>query len=158
MRKYLYCENGFVEKSQGLAEPQESDSDSESGKTIIPAEEEKAIDLDEDEEPEEDFEKNKALYENFLKDDDMRVLKSIFTDFEYSKTVSGVLVLKKSRDIALDTSVALVNMNKDAILKTINKYFNDIIDIKIESSDQEKKTLKLREDLKEFLGGKLIIK
>lgn len=146
------------QNSQGLAEPQESDSDSESGKTIIPAEKEKAIDLDEDEEPEEDFEKNKALYENFLKDDEMRVLKSIFTDFEYSKTVSGVLALKKSRDIALDTSVALVNMNKDAILKTINKYFNDIIDIKIESSDQEKKTLKLREDLKEFLGGKLIIK
>lgn len=146
------------QNSQGLAEPEESDSDSESGKTIIPAEKEKAIDLDEDEEPEEDFEKNKELYENFLKDDDMRVLKSIFTDFEYSKTVSGVLVLKKSRDIALDTSVALVNMNKDAILKTINKYFNDIIDIKIESSDQEKKTLKLREDLKEFLGGKLIIK
>ena len=146
------------QNSQDLAESKESDSDSESGKTIIPAEKEKAIDLDEDEEPEEDFEKNKALYENFLKDDDMRVLKSIFTDFEYSKTVSGVLVLKKSRDIALDTSVALVNMNKDAILKTINKYFNDIIDIKIESSDQEKKTLKLREDLKEFLGGKLIIK
>lgn len=149
------------QNSQGLAESEESeesDSDSESGKTIIPAEKEGAIDLDEDEEPEEDFEKNKALYENFLKDDDMRVLKSIFTDFEYSKTVSGVLVLKKSRDIALDTSVALVNMNKDAILKTINKYFNDIIDIKIESSDQEKKTLKLREDLKEFLGGKLIIK
>lgn len=146
------------QNSQGLAGTQESDSDSESGKTIIPAEKEKAINLDEDEEPEEDFEKNKALYENFLKDDDMRVLKSIFTDFEYSKTVSGVLVLKKSRDIALDTSVALVNMNKDAILKTINKYFNDIIDIKIESSDQEKKTLKLREDLKEFLGGKLIIK
>lgn len=146
------------QNSQGIAESEESDSDSESGKTIIPAEKEKAIDLDEDEEPEEDFEKNKALYENFLKDDDMRVLKSIFTDFEYSKTVSGVLVLKKSRDIALDTSVALVNMNKDAILKTINKYFNDIIDIKIESSDQEKKTLKLREDLKEFLGGKLIIK
>lgn len=146
------------QNSQGIAESEESDSDSESGKTIIPAEKEKAIDLDEDEEPEEDFEKNKALYENFLKDDDMRVLKSIFTDFEYSKTVSGVLVLKKSRDIALDTSVALVNMNKDAILKTINKYFNDIIDIKVESSDQEKKTLKLREDLKEFLGGKLIIK
>lgn len=146
------------QNSQGLAGHEESDSDSESGKTIIPAEEEKAIDLDEDEAPEEDFEKNKVLYENFLKDDDMRVLKSIFTDFEYSKTVSGVLVLKKSRDIALDTSVALVNMNKDAILKTINKYFNDIIDIKIESSDQEKKTLKLREDLKEFLGGKLIIK
>lgn len=146
------------QNSQGIAESEESDSDSESGKTIIPAEKEKAIDLDEDEEPEEDFEKNKELYENFLKDDDMRVLKSIFTDFEYSKTVSGVLVLKKSRDVALDTSVALVNMNKDAILKTINKYFNDIIDIKIESSDQEKKTLKLREDLKEFLGGKLIIK
>lgn len=146
------------QNSQGIAESEESDSGSESGKTILPAEKEKAIDLDEDEEPEEDFEKNKALYENFLKDDDMRVLKSIFTDFEYSKTVSGVLVLKKSRDIALDTSVALVNMNKDAILKTINKYFNDIIDIKIESSDQEKKTLKLREDLKEFLGGKLIIK
>lgn len=146
------------QNSQGLAAPEESDSDSESGKTIIPAEKDEAIDLDEDEEPEEDFEKNKELYENFLKDDDMRVLKSIFTDFEYSKTVSGVLVLKKSRDIALDTSVALVDMNKDAILKTINKYFNDIIDIKIESSDQEKKTLKLREDLKEFLGGKLIIK
>lgn len=146
------------QNSQGIAESEESDSDSESGKTIIPAEKDEAIDLDEDEEPEEDFEKNKALYENFLKDDDMRVLKSIFTDFEYSKTVSGVLVLKKSRDIALDTSVALVNMNKDAILKTINKYFKDIIDIKIESSDQEKKTLKLREDLKEFLGGKLIIK
>ena len=146
------------QNSQGLAESEESDSDSESGKTIIPAEKDEAIDLEVDEEPEEDLEKNKALYENFLKDDDMRVLKSIFTDFEYSKTVSGVLVLKKSRDIALDTSVALVNMNKDAILKTINKYFNDIIDIKIESSDQEKKTLKLREDLKEFLGGKLIIK
>lgn len=146
------------QNTQGLAESEESDSDSESGKTIIPAGKEKAIDLDEDEEHEEDFEKNKTLYENFLKDDDMRVLKSIFTDFEYSKTVSGVLILKKSRDIALDTSVALVNMNKDAILKTINKYFNDIIDIKIESSDQEKKTLKLREDLKEFLGGKLIIK
>lgn len=146
------------QNSQGLAGHEESDSDSESGKTIIPTEKEKAIDLDEDEAPEEDFEKNKALYENFLKDDDMRVLKSIFTDFEYSKTISGVLILKKSRDIALDTSVALVNMNKEAILKTINKYFNDIIDIKIESSDQEKKTLKLREDLKEFLGGKLIIK
>lgn len=146
------------QNTQGLAGHEESDSDSESGKTIIPAEKDEAIDLDEDKEPEEDFEKNKALYENFLKDDDMRVLKSIFTDFEYSKTVSGVLVLKKSRDVALDTSVALVNMNKDAILKTINKYFNDIIDIKIESSDQEKKTLKLREDLKEFLGGKLIIK
>lgn len=146
------------QNSQGLAAPEESDSDSESGKTIIPADEKKAIDLDEDEAPEEDFEKNKELYEKFLKDDDMRVLKSIFTDFEYSKTVSGVLVLKKSRDVALDTSVALVDMNKDAILKTINKYFNDIIDIKIESSDQEKKTLKLREDLKEFLGGKLIIK
>lgn len=110
------------------------------------------------EEVKEDFEKNKTLYENFLKDDDMKVLKSIFTDFEYSKVISSVLVLKKSRDIALDTSVALVNMNKEAILKTINKYFNDIIDIKIESSDQEKKTLKLREDLKEFLGDKLIIK
>lgn len=146
------------QNSQGIAESEESDSDSESGKTIIQAEKEGAIDPDEDEAPEEDFEKNKALYDKFLNDDEMKVLKSIFTDFEYSKTVSGVLVLKKSRDIALDTSVALVNMNKDAILKTINKYFNDIIDIKIESSDQEKKTLKLREDLKEFLGGKLIIK
>lgn len=147
------------QNSQGIAESEESDSDSESGKTIIPDENEaKTIDLDEDEAPEEDFEKNKALYDKFLNDDEMKVLKSIFTDFEYSKTVSGVLVLKKSRDVALDTSVALVNMNKEAILKTINKYFNDIIDIKIESSDQEKKTLKLREDLKEFLGGKLIIK
>lgn len=146
------------QNSQGIAESEESDSDSESGKTIIPAEKEGAIDPDEDEAPEEDFEKNKALYEKFLNDDAMKVLKSIFTDFEYSKTLSSVLVLKKSRDIALDTSVALVNMNKEAILKTINKYFNDIIDIKIESSDQEKKTLKLREDLKEFLGGKLIIK
>ena len=146
------------QNSQGIAESEESDSDSESGKTIIQAEKEGAIDPDEDEAPEEDFEKNKALYERFLNDDEMKVLKSIFTDFEYSKTLSSVLVLKKSRDIALDTSVALVNMNKEAILKTINKYFNDIIDIKIESSDQEKKTLKLREDLKEFLGGKLIIK
>lgn len=146
------------QNSQGIAESEESDSDSESGKTIIPAEKEGAIGLDEEEVPEEDFEKNKALYEDFLKDDEMTVLKSIFTDFEYSKTISGVLILKKSRDVAVDTSVALVDMNKDAILKTINKYFNDIIDIKIESSDQEKKTLKLREDLKEFLGGKLIIK
>lgn len=146
------------QNSQGLAESEESDSNSESGKTIIPAEKEHAISLDEEEVPEEDFEKNKALYEEFLKDDEMKVLKTIFTDFEYSKTVSGVLILKKSRDVALDTSVALVDMNKDVILKTINKYFNDIIDIKIESSDQEKKTLKLREDLKEFLGGKLIIK
>lgn len=145
----------FDEETQDEEETHET----EANKNIIPDEnEEKTIDLDEDEAPEEDFEKNKALYEKFLNDDEMKVLKSIFTDFEYSKTVSSVLVLKKSRDIALDTSVALVNMNKEAILKTINKYFNDIIDIKIESSDQEKKTLKLREDLKEFLGGKLIIK
>lgn len=148
-------ETYFDEETQDEEETHETEAD----KNIIPDEnEEKTIDPDEDEAPEEDFEKNKALYEKFLNDDEMKVLKSIFTDFEYSKTVSGVLVLKKSRDIALDTSVALVNMNKDAILKTINKYFNDIIDIKIESSDQEKKTLKLREDLKEFLGGKLIIK
>lgn len=148
-------ETYFDEDTQDEEETHETEAD----KNIIPDEnEEKTIDLDEDEAPEEDFEKNKALYDKFLNDDEMKVLKSIFTDFEYSKTVSGVLVLKKSRDIALDTSVALVNMNKEAILKTINKYFNDIIDIKIESSDQEKKTLKLREDLKEFLGGKLIIK
>lgn len=148
-------ETYFDEETQDEEETHETEAD----KNIIPDEnEEKTIDLDEDEAPEEDFEKNKALYDKFLNDDEMKVLKSIFTDFEYSKTVSGVLVLKKSRDIALDTSVALVNMNKEAILKTINKYFNDIIDIKIESSDQEKKTLKLREDLKEFLGGKLIIK
>ena len=148
-------ETYFDEDTQDEEETHETEAD----KNIIPDEnEEKTIELDEDEAPEEDFEKNKALYEKFLNDDEMKVLKSIFTDFEYSKTVSGVLVLKKSRDIALDTSVALVNMNKEAILKTINKYFNDIIDIKIESSDQEKKTLKLREDLKEFLGGKLIIK
>ena len=148
-------ETYFDEDTQDEEETHETEAD----KNIIPDENEaKTIELDEDEAPEEDFEKNKALYEKFLNDDEMKVLKSIFTDFEYSKTVSGVLVLKKSRDIALDTSVALVNMNKEAILKTINKYFNDIIDIKIESSDQEKKTLKLREDLKEFLGGKLIIK
>lgn len=148
-------ETYFDEDTQDEEETHETEAD----KNIIQDEnEEKTIDPDEDEAPEEDFEKNKALYEKFLNDDEMKVLKSIFTDFEYSKTVSGVLVLKKSRDIALDTSVALVNMNKEAILKTINKYFNDIIDIKIESSDQEKKTLKLREDLKEFLGGKLIIK
>ncbi|WP_019214865.1 DNA polymerase III subunit gamma/tau [Fenollaria massiliensis] len=148
-------ETYFDEETQDEEETHETEAD----KNIIQDEnEEKTIDLDEDEAPEEDFEKNKALYDKFLNDDEMKVLKSIFTDFEYSKTVSGVLVLKKSRDIALDTSVALVNMNKEAILKTINKYFNDIIDIKIESSDQEKKTLKLREDLKEFLGGKLIIK
>lgn len=148
-------ETYFDEETQDEEETHET----EANKNIIPDEnEEKTIDPDEDEAPEEDFEKNKALYEKFLNDDEMKVLKSIFTDFEYSKTVSSVLVLKKSRDIALDTSVALVNMNKEAILKTINKYFNDIIDIKIESSDQEKKTLKLREDLKEFLGGKLIIK
>lgn len=148
-------ETYFDEETQDEEETHETEAD----KNIIPDEnEEKTIELDEDEAPEEDFENNKALYEKFLNDDEMKVLKSIFTDFEYSKTVSGVLVLKKSRDIALDTSVALVNMNKEAILKTINKYFNDIIDIKIESSDQEKKTLKLREDLKEFLGGKLIIK
>lgn len=148
-------ETYFDEETQDEEETHETEAD----KNIIPDEnEEKTIDPDEDEAPEEDFKKNKALYEKFLNDDEMKVLKSIFTDFEYSKTVSGVLVLKKSRDIALDTSVALVNMNKEAILKTINKYFNDIIDIKIESSDQEKKTLKLREDLKEFLGGKLIIK
>ncbi len=148
-------ETYFDEETQDEEETHETEAD----KNIIPDEnEEKTIDPDEDEAPEEDFEKNKALYDRFLNDDEMKVLKSIFTDFEYSKTVSSVLVLKKSRDIALDTSVALVNMNKEAILKTINKYFNDIIDIKIESSDQEKKTLKLREDLKEFLGGKLIIK
>lgn len=148
-------ETYFDEETQDEEETHET----EANKNIIPDEnEEKTIDPDEDEAPEEDFEKNKALYEKFLNDDEMKVLKSIFTDFEYSKTVSSVLVLKKSRDIALDTSVALVKMNKEAILKTINKYFNDIIDIKIESSDQEKKTLKLREDLKEFLGGKLIIK
>lgn len=148
-------ETYFDEETQDEEETHET----EANKNIIPDEnEEKTIDPDEDEAPEEDFENNKALYEKFLNDDEMKVLKSIFTDFEYSKTVSSVLVLKKSRDIALDTSVALVNMNKEAILKTINKYFNDIIDIKIESSDQEKKTLKLREDLKEFLGGKLIIK
>lgn len=148
-------EANFDQDIQDKEETHETEAD----ETIIQdTNEAKTIDLDEDDAPEEDFEKNKALYEKFLNDDEMKVLKSIFTDFEYSKTVSGVLVLKKSRDIALDTSVALVNMNKEAILKTINKYFNDIIDIKIESSDQEKKTLKLREDLKEFLGGKLIIK
>ena len=148
-------ETYFDEDTQDEEETHETEAD----KNIIPDENEaKTIELDEDEAPEEDFEENKALYDKFLNDDEMKVLKSIFTDFEYSKTVSGVLVLKKSRDIALDTSVALVNMNKEAILKTINKYFNDIIDIIIESSDQEKKTLKLREDLKEFLGGKLIIK
>lgn len=158
-------ETYFDEETQDEEETHETEAnkniipDVNEEKTIDPDEnEEKTIDPDEDEAPEEDFEKNKALYDKFLNDDEMKVLKSIFTDFEYSKTVSGVLVLKKSRDIALDTSVALVNMNKEAILKTINKYFNDIIDIKIESSDQEKKTLKLREDLKEFLGGKLIIK
>lgn len=148
-------EANFDQDIQDKEETHETEAD----ETIIQdTNEAKTIDLDEDDAPEEDFEKNKALYEKFLNDDEMKVLKSIFTDFEYSKTVSGVLVLKKSRDVALDTSVALVNMNKEAILKTINKYFNDIIDIKIESSDQEKKTLKLREDLKEFLGGKLIIK
>lgn len=158
-------ETYFDEETQDEEETHETEAnkniipDVNEEKTIDPdVNEEKTIDPDEDEAPEEDFEKNKALYDKFLNDDEMKVLKSIFTDFEYSKTVSGVLVLKKSRDIALDTSVALVNMNKEAILKTINKYFNDIIDIKIESSDQEKKTLKLREDLKEFLGGKLIIK
>lgn len=148
-------ETYFDKETQDEEETHETEADKN---IILDENEEKTIDLDEDEAPEEDFEKNKALYDKFLNDDEMKVLKSIFTDFEYSKTVSGVLVLKKSRDIALDTSVALVNMNKEAILKTINKYFNDIIDIKIESSDQEKKTLKLREDLKEFLGGKLIIK
>lgn len=148
-------ETYFDEETQDEEETHEPETDKN---IILDENEEKTIDSDEDEAPEEDFEKNKALYEKFLNDDEMKVLKSIFTDFEYSKTVSGVLVLKKSRNIALDTSVALVNMNKEAILKTINKYFNDIIDIKIESSDQEKKTLKLREDLKEFLGGKLIIK
>lgn len=148
-------ETYFDEETQDEEETHETEADKN---IILDENEEKTIDPDEDEAPEEDFEKNKALYEKFLNDDEMKVLKSIFTDFEYSKTVSSVLVLKKSRDVALDTSVALVNMNKDAILKTINKYFNDIIDIKIESSDQEKKTLKLREDLKEFLGGKLIIK
>lgn len=148
-------ETYFDEETQDEEETHEPETDKN---IILDENEEKTIDSDEDEAPEEDFENNKALYEKFLNDDEMKVLKSIFTDFEYSKTVSGVLVLKKSRDIALDTSVALVNMNKEAILKTINKYFNDIIDIKIESSDQEKKTLKLREDLKEFLGGKLIIK
>ena len=148
-------ETYFDEETQDEEKTHETEADKN---IILDENEEKTIDLDEDEAPEEDFENNKALYEKFLNDDEMKVLKSIFTDFEYSKTVSGVLVLKKSRDIALDTSVALVNMNKEAILKTINKYFNDIIDIKIESSDQEKKTLKLREDLKEFLGGKLIIK
>ena len=111
-------ETYFDEETQDEEETHETEAD----KNIIPDEnEEKTIDLDEDEAPEEDFEKNKALYEKFLNDDEMKVLKSIFTDFEYSKTVSGVLVLKKSRDIALDTSVALVNMNKEAILKTINK-------------------------------------
>lgn len=148
-------ETYFDEETQDEEETHETEADKN---IILDENEEKTIDPDEDEAPEEDFEKNKTLYEKFLNDDEMKVLKSIFTDFEYSKTVSSVLVLKKSRDIALDTSVALVNMNKEAILKTINKYFNDIIDIKIESSDQEKKTLKLREDLKEFLGGKLIIK
>lgn len=148
-------ETYFDEETQDEEETHETEADKN---IILDENEEKTIDLDEDDAPEEDFEKNKALYDKFLNDDEMKVLKSIFTDFEYSKTVSSVLVLKKSRDIALDTSVALVNMNKEAILKTINKYFNDIIDIKIESSDQEKKTLKLREDLKEFLGGKLIIK
>ena len=99
-----------------------------------------------------------SLYEAFLKDEAMRVLKAIFTDFEYVKVLSGVLVLKKTRDVAVDTNVSLIKMNKDMILETLNKYFSGIIDIKVESSDQEKKTLKLREDLKEFLGGKLIIK
>ena len=70
-------ETYFDEETQDEEKTHETEAD----KNIIPDEnEEKTIDLDEDEAPEEDFEKNKALYEKFLNDDEMKVLKSIFTD------------------------------------------------------------------------------
>lgn len=151
-----------TEEKQNTAEKQETEENQNTEENFDEAKEDEAIAPDESsevaEEVEEDYEKMNSLYEAFLKDEAMRVLKAIFTDFEYVKVLSGVLVLKKTRDVAVDTNVSLIKMNKDMILETLNKYFSDIIDIKVESSDQEKKTLKLREDLKEFLGGKLIIK
>ena len=151
-----------TEEKQNTAEKLETEEKQNIEENFVEAKEDEAIAPDESsevaEEVEEDYEKMNSLYEAFLKDEAMRVLKAIFTDFEYVKVLSGVLVLKKTRDVAVDTNVSLIKMNKDMILETLNKYFSDIIDIKVESSDQEKKTLKLREDLKEFLGGKLIIK
>ncbi len=151
-----------TEEKQNTAEKQETEENQNTEENFDEAKEDEAIAPDESseeaEEVEEDYEKMNSLYEAFLKDEAMRVLKAIFTDFEYVKVLSGVLVLKKTRDVAVDTNVSLIKMNKDMILETLNKYFSGIIDIKVESSDQEKKTLKLREDLKEFLGGKLIIK
>ena len=151
-----------IDEKQNTAEKPETEEKQNTEENFDEAKEDEAIAPDESsevvEEVEEDYEKMNSLYEAFLKDEAMRVLKAIFTDFEYVKVLSGVLVLKKTRDVAVDTNVSLIKMNKDMILETLNKYFSDIIDIKVESSDQEKKTLKLREDLKEFLGGKLIIK
>ncbi len=155
-REEKAAENQDIDKKQSIEEKQNIEEN------FVEAKEDEAIAPDESsevaEEVKEDYEKMNSLYEAFLKDEAMRVLKAIFTDFEYVKVLSGVLVLKKTRDVAVDTNVSLIKMNKDMILETLNKYFSDIIDIKVESSDQEKKTLKLREDLKEFLGGKLIIK
>lgn len=151
-----------IDKKQSIEEKQETEENQNTEENFDEAKENEDIAPDENseeaEEVEEDYEKMNSLYEAFLKDEAMRVLKAIFTDFEYVKVLSGVLVLKKTRDVAVDTNVSLIKMNKDMILETLNKYFSGIIDIKVESSDQEKKTLKLREDLKEFLGGKLIIK
>ena len=153
-----------IDEKQNTAEKPETEEKQNTEENFDEAKEDEAIAPDENSEEveevevEEDYEKMNSLYEAFLKDEAMRVLKAIFTDFEYVKVLSGVLVLKKTRDVAVDTNVSLIKMNKDMILETLNKYFSDIIDIKVESSDQEKKTLKLREDLKEFLGGKLIIK
>lgn len=153
-----------IDKKQSIEEKQETEEKQNTEENFVEAKEDEAIAPDESSEEavevevEEDYEKMNSLYEAFLKDEAMRVLKAIFTDFEYVKVLSGVLVLKKTRDVAVDTNVSLIKMNKDMILETLNKYFSGIIDIKVESSDQEKKTLKLREDLKEFLGGKLIIK
>ena len=163
-KKQNIAEKQNIEEKQETEEKQNTAEKPETEENFDEAKEDEDIAPDENseeavvEEVEEDYEKMNSLYEAFLKDEAMRVLKAIFTDFEYVKVLSGVLVLKKTRDVAVDTNVSLIKMNKDMILETLNKYFSDIIDIKVESSDQEKKTLKLREDLKEFLGGKLIIK
>lgn len=119
----------------------------------------KAISVEESEDlSKEDVDYYKECYRKFLSDESMVVYKTFFTDLEFAKVLSGILILRKSKDISLETSITLINMNKEVILETVNKYFKNILDIKIESSNEEKKTLKLREDLKDFLGSKLIIK
>lgn len=150
--KVLPQENLSYEEDDAVEDSvSEKADENEADKTI-------GVAADADEASQDDYEAELEKYNKFLADDEMLVMKTFFADLEFVKVLSGMLVLKKAKDISLDTSISLIKMNKDAILEVVNKYYNNIVDIKVESSDEEKRTLKLREDLKEFLGSKLIIK